>query len=129
MRPKHTPLEDHPGTVGHDARGYCSTCYADAPPADEWPLPWNPADRLTEEEGRQALCSQVDPDLHFPEKGQWTQTQRAKRVCNGDPKRGIEPCPIRMRCLEVALANHEVGIWGGTTEAERSAIRRGEKIA
>jgi WhiB family transcriptional regulator, redox-sensing transcriptional regulator len=34
-------------------------------------------------------------------------------------------CPVRQECLEVALADDSlVGLWGGTTELERRALRR-----
>ena len=34
-------------------------------------------------------------------------------------------CPVRQECLEAALANAElVGLWGGTTDAERREMRR-----
>ncbi len=39
----------------------------------------------------------------------------AKTVC--------QVCPIRARCLEWALVAWEPGIWGGTTERQRRAIR------
>ena len=37
-----------------------------------------------------------------------------------------EGCPVRADYLEVALADGSlVGLWGGTTEAERREARRG----
>jgi WhiB family transcriptional regulator, redox-sensing transcriptional regulator len=37
-----------------------------------------------------------------------------------------EGCPVRQECLETALADDSlVGLWGGTTDAERREIRRG----
>jgi hypothetical protein len=33
-------------------------------------------------------------------------------------------CPLIDLCLEFALATHQRGIWGGTTEEQRSEIRR-----
>ena len=44
----------------------------------------------------------------------------------GGPHRAL-PSTIRVRreCLEAALADPElIGLWGGTTEAERREIRR-----
>lgn len=42
---------------------------------------------------------------------------RAAQVCSG--------CPLRQQCLFDAVVNHEVsGVAGGTTEAQRAAIRR-----
>jgi WhiB family redox-sensing transcriptional regulator len=62
-----------------------------------------------------ALCKGVDPDLFFPTQGE--PTKEAKAVCAG--------CPVRTECLEYALANSErTGVWGGTSERERRALRR-----
>ena len=34
-------------------------------------------------------------------------------------------CPVRQECLEVALADSDLlGLWGGTTDAERRELRR-----
>ena len=45
------------------------------------------------------------------------QADIAKRICLG--------CPVQKRCLASALDLGVVsGIWGGTTESERSNIRR-----
>jgi len=62
-----------------------------------------------------ALCAQVDVgDLFFPEKG--GTTRPAKEVC--------AKCPVRVPCLEEALANPNLsGIWGGKSELERRAMR------
>lgn len=62
-----------------------------------------------------ALCTQTDPDAFFPEKGQ--NPNRAKKVC--------ARCPIRTGCLTYALDNDiRFGVWGGTSENERRALRR-----
>jgi hypothetical protein len=80
-----------------------------------------PVPALTSDEEAQALCAQADPDAWFPEQGQ--NSHDAKRICNGDPRNGAAPCPIRARCLEVALARHEQhGIYGGMTPSERRRI-------
>lgn len=72
---------------------------------------------LTHDEEAQALCAQVGfGDLWFPEKG--GPTRQAKQVC--------AECPIRARCLEVALANGErYGIWGGVSERDRRKLAQG----
>ena len=41
---------------------------------------------------------------------------RAKTIC--------AQCPLRMKCLDWAIAREEFGVWGGTTARERAAIRR-----
>ncbi|MFJ9820872.1 WhiB family transcriptional regulator [Streptomyces sp. NPDC101151] len=71
-----------------------------------------------------AACRLGDPDLFFPigTTGPATlQTQRAKAVC--------ERCRVREQCLEWALETGQpVGIWGGTTESERRALRRRSSV-
>ena len=62
-----------------------------------------------------AACLGMDPDLFFPERG--ASTREAKSICRS--------CPVRVDCLEFALANGEkFGIWGGMSERERRRIRR-----
>ncbi len=34
-------------------------------------------------------------------------------------------CVVRVTCLDWALSGDESGVWGGTTEAERRALKRG----
>jgi WhiB family redox-sensing transcriptional regulator len=59
----------------------------------------------------------IDPDIFFPTRGCTpTQINVAKRICYG--------CPARDECLAYAMSNREsFGIWGGTSERERRAIR------
>jgi WhiB family redox-sensing transcriptional regulator len=40
----------------------------------------------------------------------------AKAVCR--------TCRVKAQCLSYALAHHEYGVWGGTTEQERRALRK-----
>lgn len=62
-----------------------------------------------------AECTNVDPALFFPERGE--DVSQAKAVCR--------ECPVRTECLEHAMANHETfGVWGGTSERERLRMRR-----
>jgi WhiB family transcriptional regulator, redox-sensing transcriptional regulator len=67
-----------------------------------------------------AACKDQDPELFFPvsEKGPGArQARRATAVC--------ARCPVRSECLEYALDNGlDHGIFGGTTETERRALRR-----
>jgi WhiB family redox-sensing transcriptional regulator len=67
-----------------------------------------------------AACRHHDPELFFPEGTTGpasTQVNGAKLVC--------EACPVRSPCLGYALSHGlGYGIWGGTTEDERRAIRR-----
>jgi WhiB family redox-sensing transcriptional regulator len=67
-----------------------------------------------------ALCSEVDPEAFFPEKG--GSPKRAKQVCAG--------CPVREECLSYALDNGiDWGVWGGTTREERRQIGRSDLAA
>jgi WhiB family redox-sensing transcriptional regulator len=70
-------------------------------------------------------CSGADPDAYFPEKGNSGSTTReiqmAKSIC--------KTCPYQSQCLDWAINNHELGIWGGTTERERRSIRRSRRVA
>lgn len=71
-------------------------------------------------------CVGHDPELFFPlgddgphgvvESGALAQLAEARAVC--------ATCPVREACLDIALRRGEVGVWGGTTSAERRAIRQ-----
>jgi WhiB family transcriptional regulator, redox-sensing transcriptional regulator len=65
-------------------------------------------------------CSYQDPDLFFPVStsgASLSDIEAAKRVC--------QRCPVMTACLRRALDLGQVsGIWGGTTEEERRALRR-----
>ncbi|WP_030741425.1 WhiB family transcriptional regulator [Streptomyces sp. NRRL S-31] len=67
-----------------------------------------------------AACRQEDPDLFFPigtTGPAQVQTEQAKAVCGR--------CPVREQCLDWALdTDQSIGVWGGTTELERRALRR-----
>jgi WhiB family redox-sensing transcriptional regulator len=68
------------------------------------------------------LCSQVDTELFFPEKGDYYTAQVAKKICG--------QCPHLQECLEWALVNERFGVWGGTNAKDRQRIRskRGIKL-
>jgi WhiB family redox-sensing transcriptional regulator len=38
-------------------------------------------------------------------------------------------CGVKLQCLAWALANNEVGVWGGTTASERRRLRARGRIA
>jgi WhiB family transcriptional regulator, redox-sensing transcriptional regulator len=67
-----------------------------------------------------AACRPLDPDLFFPVStsgASLTDIEAAKRVC--------QRCPVAAACLRLALDLGQVsGVWGGTTEEERGALRR-----
>ncbi|GAB3175087.1 hypothetical protein GCM10027059_48300 [Myceligenerans halotolerans] len=70
---------------------------------------------LDETEKDQAVCLS-DPDLWFSDHP--GEQAEAKRRCH--------TCPLIDRCLAIALDHHRPtvqGIWAGTTEKDRAAIR------
>ena len=67
-----------------------------------------------------AACRDHDPELFFPV-GQHgpalEQLAAAKTVCG--------TCPLQRACLNWALdTGQEAGVWGGTGEDDRRAMRR-----
>ncbi|MFZ4515571.1 MAG: WhiB family transcriptional regulator [Acidimicrobiia bacterium] len=67
-----------------------------------------------------ALCRDSNAELFFPigSTGQaLDMIEAAREICN--------ECTAKAQCLEFALqTNQEAGIWGGSTEEERRAIRK-----
>jgi WhiB family transcriptional regulator, redox-sensing transcriptional regulator len=67
-----------------------------------------------------AACKSCSPDLFFPAGTTGAavgEILAAKAVCG--------QCPVQSQCLRFALAtNQAYGIWGGTTEDERIAMKR-----
>lgn len=71
-----------------------------------------------------ARCREADPELFFPVgTGDPAKAQiaEAKKVC--------AQCPVVEPCLRWALDNSQTGVWGGTSDEERQAIRRRERAA
>jgi WhiB family transcriptional regulator, redox-sensing transcriptional regulator len=64
---------------------------------------------------RDGLCAQTDPEEFFPGKG--SDVRSAKFVCAG--------CPVLEQCRAYAVDRPNLsGIWGGTSDRERQALRR-----
>jgi WhiB family transcriptional regulator, redox-sensing transcriptional regulator len=64
-------------------------------------------------------CRGEDPELFFPitsAGAALAQILAAKAVCFR--------CAVRAACLSYAVATGQAGIWGGTTQEERVAMRR-----
>lgn len=70
-------------------------------------------------------CAQTDPEIFFPMdidmgggkySAKYQSLESAKKVC--------QECPLIKECLEYALKNHEIGVWGGTTEHDRKLIKK-----
>jgi WhiB family transcriptional regulator, redox-sensing transcriptional regulator len=70
-----------------------------------------------------AACRDADPDLFFPlgtARPAVRQIEAAKQICR--------TCPAAAKCLAWALEHSPTdGVWGGTTEEERRALRRQAK--
>ncbi len=50
---------------------------------------------------------------------------RGPKADYGDIRELCESCPVRLECLEFALADDSItGLWGGTSDTERKMIRR-----
>lgn len=95
----------HPQVPGSDS--HVGRISADAPPAPDGD--W---------EGR-GRCAEVGGDLFYPEDGE--SAAPALRVCAA--------CEVRARCLDWALETGQVwGVWGGTTERQRQAMRAGRGL-
>ena len=63
----------------------------------------------------QAACRGQGPGVFV--QGGGSYYGHARELC--------ETCPVRQECLDYALADHTLmGLWGGTTDAERRVIRR-----
>ncbi len=65
------------------------------------------------------FCStaQANPDIFYEEGNEET----AKAFCY--------QCPVINTCREWAVENDEFGVWGGTSEGDRRAARRGGQRA
>lgn len=63
-------------------------------------------------------CLREDPGLFFPFAATGSslrQIENARVICGG--------CPVRVTCLSYAVETGQHGIWGGTTDYERRAMR------
>jgi WhiB family redox-sensing transcriptional regulator len=70
-----------------------------------------------------ARCKDEDPELFFPlgtTGPAAAQIAAAKSICMN--------CPVRMECLEWAMASgQDCGVWGGMSEEERRALKRARR--
>lgn len=74
---------------------------------------------MTEPWMSDALCAQTDPDLFLP--GVGGSTVAAKKICGR--------CEVREQCLNYALENYVIGVWGGLSDRERRVLRRARRNA
>lgn len=75
---------------------------------------------MEEEEWLEAAnCKSTDTRVFFilrEDKDQRERRQQAYAICRA--------CAVQRQCLEYAVVNREVGIWGGTSESDRRFMRR-----
>ena len=62
---------------------------------------------------RRGACRGINRDIFFPDD---IPDPRALALCHR--------CPVKEACLDWALSHDEVGIWGGLTDEQRTAINR-----
>ena len=81
-------------------------------------------------------CMKINPEVFFPElpekeKGERVtgQERRTYNIAVIKAKSICDMCMFSQPCLEYALTTSVVGIWGATTERERSSIRRSRKMS
>ena len=75
----------------------------------------------------QGNCKRLNPytetdeinRIFFPGRGS-NATNAQKEFCSN--------CPVIVECLAKALDNDELGIWAGTTEADRRNMRKHKKV-
>lgn len=78
------------------------------------------------------LCAETFPDAFFPDetldgsllpgRSKYSHEREAKQICSN--------CDCRLQCFTYALERPElIGIWGGSTEKDRSKIRRGIPVS
>lgn len=60
-----------------------------------------------------AACTEIDPELFFPEPGHRDQGHAARRICAS--------CPAMQECRESARLD-DYGIWGGLSEQDRNRL-------
>lgn len=59
-------------------------------------------------------------ELHYQKAEQPAAKRRREAAC----KAVCAGCPVRDECLSWGLAHDELGVWGGTTDDDRQAMRR-----
>lgn len=67
-------------------------------------------------------CDGMDPDLFVGPDGEGRADREAREI---EAKAVCSGCPLMADCLDHAMRHPEVGVWGGTTDDDRRAIRLG----
>ena len=69
---------------------------------------------------QQSACRDLETTVFFPATDE--EAAAAKAVC--------ATCPVRLECLEYAIATRQDdGVWGGLDETERRRLRRRRQAA
>lgn len=63
----------------------------------------------------QAACLDVDPEIFFQPPGDHDAEESAKAIC--------ARCPVTRECLDTAIDEGRVGVWGGLTDDERRRLK------
>jgi WhiB family redox-sensing transcriptional regulator len=75
-------------------------------------------------------CAETDPEAFFSQDiefggkivaSSYYDESGAKKICGS--------CSYRVECLLFAIKNNEMGIWGGTTENERTLLKRKRNLS
>lgn len=76
-------------------------------------------------------CSETFPDMFFPEDPpEGLMLKRPVYPYENEAKEVCAKCPYRLACLKYAMTDPSlIGIWGGLTEKERAALKRGTRDA
>jgi hypothetical protein len=61
-------------------------------------------------------CEEL-PDVFFSQEA----SREAQKLAENIAKSICQNCPVRVQCRDYALSTRVTGIWGGTTEAERTS--------
>jgi WhiB family redox-sensing transcriptional regulator len=66
---------------------------------------------------RGAACKNTNAD-------QFTPAVETPKLLEEVKQAFCDHCPVRERCLQFAIINGDRGFWGGTSTAERTALKR-----
>lgn len=82
-------------------------------------------------ENADAPCAETFPDMFFAdEQREGTMAYRPTYEFENEAKKVCAECPYRIACLKYAMDHPDIqGIWGGFTEKDRGALRRGTRDA
>ncbi len=102
--PNATGMRTHPPAFGRPA------VVKPPAPAEDEAIAWK----------ARAACRGMDPEWFFPERGDHDTLRSVIAVCT--------ECPVRIDCLDYALAaNEKAGVWGGTTGRQRRRMTAGQR--